>query len=116
MKNVLRLLTAVLVLCAGVAAPTATTTPAYDTVHTYYDGDNFATANIVGRKWEMCSGTWYTGTTSGYVDLWYGENCSTGVPSCQITESNDTCNNCGDNIDNDNDGKTDADDPNCWFS
>lgn len=112
MKYVLRVLAAVCILITSASVPFAT--PQYDTIWTYYDGPDFATANIVGQKFEMCSGTWRTGTTSGDYNITYGMDCSNNTISCQATESQYECGNCNDTIDNDGDGKWDAWDPDCW--
>lgn len=94
-------------------AGTALATPQYDTITTYYSDDTCST--VVGRRFEMCSGHWSTGTTSQYIDIWYGESCG-GAEGCQQTEDNDMCpGSCSDGSDNDGDNLVDGNDPNCWY-
>ena len=103
---------ALLLLLVVQAGSVVIATPQYDTVTTYYADEEMTVVN--GRKWEMCSGTWYTGTQDGYIDYWYGESCDNQSPTCMVTEDKYICgNNCGDGIDNDGDGIIDINDPGC---
>lgn len=89
-----------------------TASPQYDLVTTYYADQAMTVVN--GRKYEMCSSTWYTGTLSGYVDYWYGEPCDSTIPPCVYTEDGRLCpGSCTDFIDNDYDEVFDGADPGC---
>ena len=111
MTKALRAVVAIVLLVGG--GVTLFATPQYDTFWTYYDGADLKTANVIGQVNETCSGTTRWGTTSQYVDVWYGFPCS-GAPSCVITEDQ-LCGTCDDNIDNDNDFYWDSYDPGCWY-
>jgi hypothetical protein len=111
MKKVSRFALLLLLLVVE-AGSVAIATPQYDTVTTYYA--DAAMTVINGRKWEMCSGTWYTGTQSGYIDYWYGESCNSTIPQCVYSEDGRLCpGSCTDFIDNDYDGVFDGADPGC---
>lgn len=93
---------ALLLLLVIEAGTVVTATPQYDMVTTYYDDESMTVVN--GRKWEMCSGTWYTGTQDGYIDYWFGESCDNNFPQCVYTEDGRLCpGSCSDFIDNDYD-------------
>lgn len=105
-------LSLVALLAISVAAGSRThATPQYDMVTTYFSDATLTT--VVGRKFEMCSGTSRTGTTSAYYDIFIGQNCSDGSANAMSESGPGYTGVCDDGEDNDGDGWIDSADLGC---
>lgn len=103
----------VLVAMITVGVSQVMTQPTQDTIYTYYSNSSMTT--VVGRLYDMCTGRWSTGSTSGYVDIELGYPCGSGPCTiCKDPELLSEWGMCNDGFDNDDDGMADQYDPGCW--
>jgi hypothetical protein len=110
-----KMIVVAIVVAVMTSTPGTDATPQYDLVTTYYSDATLTT--MVGRKFEMCSGTWSQGSRSAYYDYFVGEPCS---GSCAFNECGAEYGDmytslCNDTVDNDGDGLVDVDDPGCVY-
>ncbi len=103
----------VLVVLITIGTVNVFTQPIQDTIYTYYSDSTYTT--VVGHLYDMCSGRWRDGVTSGYVNMDYGYPCGQGPCfGCMTGENQTYPEACWDGIDNDQDGLTDCGDPGCY--